>query len=50
VLIVAVGRVVLTRTLAVSSKTKQGETAAVGIPAQTSPRRTVANAGSPMRQ
>ena len=50
VLIVAVGRVVLTRTLAVSSEAKQGGTDAIGVPhAQPSARRTVANAGSPMR-
>jgi probable O-glycosylation ligase (exosortase A-associated) len=50
VLIVAVGRVVLTRTLAVSSETQQGKTAAIRVPQpQASARRTVASAGSSMR-
>ena len=50
VLIVAVGRVVLARSIAGSSDTKRGESNAIGVPqAQTSARRTVANAGSPMR-
>jgi probable O-glycosylation ligase (exosortase A-associated) len=50
VLIVAVGRVVLARTLAGSSETKQAPTDALGVPQpQTSVRRTVANAGSSMR-
>jgi len=50
VLIVAVGRVVLTRTLAVSSETKPGERDATGVPQpQTPAGRTVASAGSFMR-
>ncbi len=50
VVIVVVGRVVLARSTASSSDTKRGETHAIGVPqAQTSARRTVANAGSPMR-
>lgn len=50
VVIVAVGRVVLARGTAGSSDIKRGESNAIGVPqAQTSAKRTVANAGSPMR-
>jgi probable O-glycosylation ligase (exosortase A-associated) len=50
VVIVAVGRVVLARSTAGSSDIKRGESNAIGVPqAQTSAKRTIANAGSAVR-